>query len=70
MTVGDSEIRYGGFLNAMISFLRVALALFFLVVKPYNRVKARFEQVEEAAPEALSEEIFLLTEIRDALRRG
>jgi large conductance mechanosensitive channel len=70
VNVGDGEIRYGSFLNAVLTFFLVALALFLFVVKPYNTMKARFDRVEEAAPEAPSEEVVLLTEIRDALRRG
>jgi large conductance mechanosensitive channel len=35
-TVGDAVIRYGAFLNALVNFLLVALALF-LVVKTVNR---------------------------------
>jgi large conductance mechanosensitive channel len=45
--------------------LLVALVLFF-IVKAYNRFQK--EQPEEPVPP--SEEIVLLTEIRDALRRG
>ena len=35
-TVGDAVIRYGAFLNALVNFLLVALALF-LIVKAVNR---------------------------------
>lgn len=35
--VGDSAITYGNFLNALITFLLVALVMF-LIVKAYNRV--------------------------------
>ncbi len=37
-TVGSATIRYGLFLNALITFLLVALAVFFFVVKPVNRL--------------------------------
>jgi large conductance mechanosensitive channel len=36
--VGTAEIRYGAFLNALISFLATGAAVFFLVVKPVNRL--------------------------------
>lgn len=36
--VGSAEVRYGLFLNALISFLLVAAAIFFFVVKPMNRL--------------------------------
>jgi large conductance mechanosensitive channel len=39
-TVNDAEIRYGAFLNALINFLLVALALFF-VIKAMNRASRK-----------------------------
>lgn len=54
----------GAFLGAVINFLLVALVLF-VIVRAYNR----FQAEEEAEPEAPSDEVVLLTEIRDALRR-
>ena|SRR5207302_5431200 len=50
VSVGKASIRYGMFLNAVISFVIVAVGVFFLVVKPVNRlmgVRAKGE-----APEA------------------
>jgi large conductance mechanosensitive channel len=41
LTIRDSTISYGNFLNALISFLLVAAALFFFVVKPMNALAAR-----------------------------
>ena len=35
---GESKIRYGLFLNALISFVTVSAAVFFLVVKPINKL--------------------------------
>lgn len=67
--VGDSVISYGSFLNAVISSLLVALALFLLVVKPYNALKSRFEKEAEEGPAGPAEDIVLLIEIRDVLRR-
>ncbi|MEX1207182.1 MAG: large conductance mechanosensitive channel protein MscL [Acidimicrobiia bacterium] len=67
----DAVISYGAFLNALIAFLSVALAVFFLVVRPYNALKARMARgsaADEVAVEP-SEEIVLLREIRDALRK-
>ena len=64
--IGDAVILYGNFLNALISFLLVALALFLFVVKPYNALKQRQQAGEEPELEP-SEEVVLLREIRDAL---
>jgi large conductance mechanosensitive channel len=61
--VNESEILYGAFLNALISFVVIAFVLF-LVVKAYNRFTE--EQGEDPAGPS---EVELLTEIRDALTR-
>jgi large conductance mechanosensitive channel len=39
--VSGSSIRYGLFLNAVIAFLLIAAAVFFLVVRPVNALMAR-----------------------------
>jgi len=62
--VGDATIKYGMFLNALINFLIVALALF-LAVKAINRFRA---QAPEVPPPPPSREEELLTEIRDAIK--
>jgi len=68
--IGDSAVVYGAFLNAVIAFLLVALALFFFVVKPYQAVQARQAAEEEAAePAPDPDDIVLLREIRDSLKR-
>lgn len=62
---GAPLIRYGIFINAVINFVIVALAIF-TIVKQINR----FKRSEEAAPPpAPAEDIVLLTEIRDLLKR-
>ncbi|MFE9202562.1 large conductance mechanosensitive channel protein MscL [Micromonospora sp. NPDC007230] len=58
------------FLNAVITFLLTAAALYFLVVFPMNKLAERRRRGEEPPPKAPSEEIKLLTEIRDALLAG
>ncbi len=63
--VGDSEMRIGAFLNTLISFLVIAAVIFFLVVKPMNRLMPK----KEEGPAGPSE-VDLLTEIRDELRKG
>lgn len=60
----------GIFANAMLQFLIVAFAIFFFVVKPINRFKAKEEKKEQAAaPPAPTRSEELLAEIRDALRK-
>ncbi len=50
---GAVTINYGVFINALISFLIVAAAIFFFVVRPLNQVAAR-QKVKEAAAAAPS----------------
>ena len=57
-------LKYGLFLQTLVDFALVAFVIF-LVVKAINRMKRK----EEAAPAAPSQEIVLLTEIRDALAK-
>jgi large conductance mechanosensitive channel len=40
-TLHNSQFRYGDFLNAIISFVSIAAAVYFLVVKPMQIIEAR-----------------------------
>lgn len=60
------EILYGKFLNTIINFLIVAFAIFMLV-KGMNRLKKK-EETKPVAPPAPSQEVVLLSEIRDLLK--
>jgi len=62
---GAVTINYGLFVNAMVSFIIVAFAVF-LLVRTINRLKA---EEPPAAPAATPEDVLLLREIRDALKR-
>ena len=57
----------GRFLNALISFGVVTVAIFFLVVKPMDAMDARLRGSKQDAPPAPTE-VELLVEIRDLLR--
>ncbi|MFI6232697.1 large conductance mechanosensitive channel protein MscL [Micromonospora sp. NPDC050784] len=63
----DIPFDWVAFVNAAITFLLTAMALYFLVVYPMNRLAERRKRGEEPPPSAPSEEVKLLTEIRDAL---
>jgi len=71
-TLGDAEITYGVFLQSIIDFLIVALVIF-MVVKAINKAQDAFdgddEEPAEEKPEEPSEEVKLLREIRDGLKR-
>ncbi len=65
--VGSAELKYGNFIQALVNFLLIALALFF-VVKAMNA----FRKKEEAAPPPPAEkpaDVVLLEEIRDLLKK-
>ena len=70
MMVQDySILNYGPFLQTIVDFILVAFAIF-IVIKLMNNAKKRFEkEKEDAAPPAPPEDIVLLREIRDSLRR-
>jgi large conductance mechanosensitive channel len=58
-TINNSEFRYGAFINSLISFLIIALVVFFFIIKPVNALMARVAppaaEVEPAVcPECLS----------------
>jgi len=61
---------YASFLNSVITFLITAAVLYFFVVYPLNLLAERRRRGEEPPPTAPSEEIVLLTQIRDALVSG
>ena len=65
--IGEAAIVYGAFLDAVVSFLLIALALFFFVVKPDQAMQAKEE--EAPAEDPGPSEIDLLTEIRDSLAK-
>jgi large conductance mechanosensitive channel len=67
---GGQYLNWGAFITAVINFMIVAAVLYFLVVLPMNKLAERRRRGEEPPPAAPSEEIKLLTEIRDALVRG
>lgn len=61
-------LNYGKFIQAMVDFLIVAMAMF-SVVKVMNKVK-RAEQSAPPAPAAPTKDQQLLSEIRDLLKAG
>ena len=70
-TLGKSTISYGIFLQAVIEFVLIAFAVF-LLVKVINKVKETLAVAEEkkaAEPQPPSEEVLLLREIRDSVRK-
>jgi large conductance mechanosensitive channel len=61
--LNNSEIRYGAFLNALISFLIIAAVIFFAVVKPMNAIMTRMRT--EPTPDPLTGKCpFCLSEVQ------
>jgi len=61
------SLRYGLFINTIIDFVIIALAIF-LAIKGMNKMKKKQEE-KPAAPPKPSEEVLLLREIRDSLSK-
>jgi large conductance mechanosensitive channel len=67
-TINGAEFSIGLILEALFNFLCVAAAVYFFIVLPMNHLAERRRKGIEPEPEAPSEEVILLTEIRDSLR--
>ncbi len=63
--VGDAELKYGLAISALVKFIAIALFLF-TVIKAMNAGK---KKEEAAAPPPTPEDIALLREIRDSLKK-
>ena len=71
-TTAEVAIRYGVFINSIISFIIISFALF-LMVKAFNKLAEAKKAEEEArkapaTPPAPPADVQLLTEIRDLLK--
>jgi large conductance mechanosensitive channel len=67
--INNSTFLYGAFINAVLAFLVVAVAIFFLVVKPLNVLAARRAANEAQAPATTRECPECLSEIPIAAHR-
>ena len=65
-TINGSVFRYGAFLNALISFVSIAAAVFFFVVKPIDAITERMRGSQEATQRECPQ---CLTEISAKARR-
>lgn len=66
--IGQAAIQPGAILTALVNFLLVAIALYFFIVLPMNKLASLRSPAEEE-PVAVSDETQLLTEIRDLLAK-
>lgn len=71
VTIRGVAFDWAAFVNAVITFLLTAAALYFLVVFPMNKLAERRQRGEvETPPTPPSDEARLLAEIRDLLAAG
>ena len=64
-------MKFGLLITAIINFILMAFAIYFCIVVPMNALNARRQKAADEAPEPeASDEVKLLTEIRDALAQG
>lgn len=63
----DAVLSLGALLDAALTFLLVAGAIYFVIVLPMNALAARRARGQEPPPAAPAEDVRLLTEIRDLL---
>ncbi|AEH08881.1 large conductance mechanosensitive channel protein MscL [Candidatus Frankia meridionalis] len=69
-TVNGSRFNYGSFVNDVVSFVIVTAVIYFLIVLPLakaNAFRKRNGLAAEPEPTPVSDDIRLLTEIRDLL---
>lgn len=65
---GDAEIKYGTFLQNVFDFIIIAFAIF-IAVKALKKLQNKEELKKEEKPKEIPEDIALLREIRDSLKK-
>ena len=70
LTLNGTDVKFGLLITAVINFILMAFAIYFCIVMPMNALNNRRKKAEELAEEEASDEVKLLTEIRDALAQG
>lgn len=65
---GGQYINYGAFITAIINFIIMAFVLF-LLLKSVNKLLAAGKKKKDEAPVPKSDEVLLLEEIRDLLKK-
>ena len=70
LTLNGTDVKFGLLITAVINFIVMAFAIYFCIVVPMNALNARRKKDEEETVEEVSDEVKLLTEIRDALAQG
>ena len=66
---GAAMVKYGAFMQNIVDFVIIAFVIF-MMVRWINNLKKKEEEVVEEAPPEPSDEVKLLTEIRDSLAKS
>lgn len=67
VTLNEAQFRFGAVVGAILNFLVIAAAVYFVIVLPMNRLAELRKKGVEPEPEKPAEDILLLQEIRDLL---
>ena len=68
ITIGKAKIMYGSFIQNIIDFLIIAASIF-AFIKLINVIMPKKEEPKKEAKKEVSEEVLLLREIRDSLKK-
>lgn len=66
--INEAVFMYGAILDALITFVAIGAAVYFIIVVPMNKLAELRKRGVEPEPEAKPADIELLEEIRDLLR--
>ena len=68
LKINDAKITYGVFIQNVVDFLIVAFCIF-VFIKALNKLKRKKDKEEETVAPKKNEEVLLLEEIRDLLKK-
>ena len=68
LKINDAKITYGVFIQNVVDFLIVAFCIF-VFIKALNKLKRKKDNEDETAAPKKNEEVLLLEEIRDLLKK-
>ena len=66
---GAAVVKYGAFIQTVVDFTIIAFVIF-MMVRAMNNLRKKEEEAPPAAPPEPSDEVKLLTEIRDELKKS
>lgn len=66
-TINEAVFSLGAVIAAIVNFLFIAAAVYFVIVMPMNKLAERRKKGVEPEPKAPAEDVLLLQEIRDLL---